>query len=94
MSHPLPLPTSRNVSGPTPALTALVMASCVEGLVLTVMTYAEQWGNICDAKYAVCKDGKKQSPINVVSADLISKAGTDTLGWNIPVDSYDKYVKG
>uniref|UniRef100_A0A7S4NVH1 Carbonic anhydrase n=1 Tax=Guillardia theta TaxID=55529 RepID=A0A7S4NVH1_GUITH len=54
----------------------------------------EQWGNICDAKYAVCKDGKKQSPINVVSADLISKAGTDTLGWNIPVDSYDKYVKG
>eukprot|EP00960_Hanusia_phi_P015906 468914-Hanusia_phi.AAC.5 len=55
---------------------------------------AEEWGSICDAKYAVCKDGKKQSPIDVVSADLVSKADTETLGWNIPVNSYDKYVKG
>ena len=55
-------------------------------------TGPSSWGGLCEGKYLMCASGKQQSPIDIVASVLVHEASPATIGWNIPVDSYGKYI--
>ena len=53
----------------------------------------EAWDKICEKRFPICGAGEAQSPVDVVTADLVTDARLANIGWDIPTTSYGKYVR-